>query len=214
MRGRFITFEGGEGSGKSTQARRLAAHLRGAGMSVIETREPGGSPFAERVRALILDPGIPAHAPLSEALLFTAARADHLAATIRPALDAGSWVVCDRFTDSTRIYQGTAGGLPADVLDALERLVVADTRPDLTFLLDLDPSIGLARARRRGAAGGSGAVDGYEARGLAYHEKLRAGFLQLAEREPGRIVVLDGAATPDALAGEVSAVVAARLGAG
>jgi dTMP kinase len=225
MRGKFITFEGGEGSGKSTQASLLANHLRQAGLSVIETREPGGSPFAERVRALILDPATPPHGALSEALLFTAARADHLAATIRPALAAGSWVVCDRFTDSTRVYQGTAGGLPADVLDALEALVVAETRPDLTFLLDLAPTVGLLRAHaRRGAAistaprGAAGqmqadAPDSYEARDLAYHERLRAGFLALAESAPQRIVVIDGGASAEAIAAEILAAVVQRLGA-
>lgn len=214
MRGRFITFEGGEGSGKSTQARRLAEHLRGAGKSVVETREPGGSPFAERVRALILDPGIPPHAPLSEALLFTAARADHLAATIRPALDAGRWVICDRFTDSTRVYQGAAGGLSDDVLDALERLVVGATRPDLTILLDLDPAIGLSRARQRGTERGASDADGYESRGLAYHERLRAGFLGIAAREPARLVVLNGALPQDTIAAAVRTTVEARLGDG
>jgi dTMP kinase len=212
MRGRFITFEGGEGSGKSTQARLLADHLRQAGRSVIETREPGGSPFAERLRALILDPTMPPHAPLSEALLFTAARADHLAATVRPALAAGSWVVCDRFTDSTRVYQGTAGGLSSEVLDALEALVVGETRPDLTFLLDLDPAIGLERARRRRTSSGMAGTDGYETRGLAYHERLRSGFLALAASAPDRIVVVDGGAAPQAIAAEIRAAVAKRLG--
>lgn len=212
MRGKFITFEGGEGSGKSTQARLLADHLRQAGQSVLETREPGGSPFAERVRGLILDPATPAHGPLSEALLFMAARADHLAATIRPALAAGSWVVCDRFTDSTRVYQGAAGGLPAEVLDTLEALVVGETRPDLTLLLDLEPAVGLERARQRGASSGLAASDGYENRGLAYHERLRGGFLALAAREPKRVVVVDGGAAPEAIAGQIRAAVAKRFG--
>jgi dTMP kinase len=212
MRGKFITFEGGEGSGKSTQARLLADHLRQAGRSVLETREPGGSPFAERVRGLILDPATPAHGPLSEALLFMAARADHLAATIRPALAAGSWVVCDRFTDSTRVYQGAAGGLPAEVLDTLEALVVGETRPDLTLLLDLEPAVGLERARQRGASSGLAASDGYENRGLAYHERLRGGFLALAAREPKRVVVVDGGAAPEAIAGQIRAAVAKRFG--
>lgn len=210
MRGKFITFEGGEGSGKSTQARLLAEHLRQTGVGVVETREPGGSPFAERLRTLILDPVTPAHAPLAEALLFTAARADHLAATIRPALDAGAWVICDRFTDSTRVYQGTAGGLSPQTLDTLEALVVGETRPDLTFLLDLDPAAGLARARSRTQVGA--AADGYEARGLAFHETLRAGFLALANAQPARFAVLDGAAPREALAGQIRDTVAARFG--
>jgi dTMP kinase len=211
MSGRFITFEGGEGAGKSTQARLLAEHLRLSGLNVLETREPGGSPFAECVRRLILAPDTPAHAPLSEALLFTAARADHLEATIRPALLAGSWVICDRFTDSTRVYQGAAGGLRPDVLDALETLVVGETRPDLTFLLDLDPVIGLERAQRRGERSGS-AADGYEARGLAYHERLRQGFADLARASPERIVTIDAMAAPGDVARRVREAVARRLG--
>ena len=211
MRGQFITFEGGEGSGKSTQARMLAEHLRRTGRTVLETREPGGSPFAERVRALILDPATPPHAALSEALLFMAARADHLETTIRPALAAGGWVVCDRFTDSTRIYQGAAGGLAPSVLDTLESLVVGPTRPDLTLLLDLDPAIGLARAHRR-RGGNEATPDGYEARGSDYHERLRAGFLALAEANPGRIVVLDATTSPESLAARIRDTVALRLG--
>jgi dTMP kinase len=188
MTGRFITFEGGEGSGKSTQARLLAAHLRSRGIAVVETREPGGSPFAEALRGFILDPATPAHAPLSEALLFTAARADHLDTTIRPALARGDWVICDRFTDSTRVYQGAAGGLADATLATLESLVVGATRPDLTVLLDLDAKTGLARARVR--AGGA-APDGYE---------------------PGRIVVVDAARPPDLIADDVRDLVATRFG--
>ncbi len=212
MRGKFITFEGGEGSGKSTQARLLAEHLRALGRTVIETREPGGSPFAERVRAFILDPTTPPHAPLSEALLFSAARADHVAGTIRPALAAGTWVVCDRFTDSTRVYQGAAGGLSSDVLDELERIVVGPTRPDLTFLLDLDPASGLGRAQRRAVATGA-PTDAYEARDLAYHERLRRGFLDLARGSPGRLVVVDAGAAVHVIANQIRTHLAERLGA-
>jgi dTMP kinase len=217
MHGRFITFEGGEGAGKSTQARLLAAYLAGLGIRTRETREPGGSPFAERVRALILDPATPAHEPLAEALLFYAARADHVATVVRPALAAGTWVICDRYSDSTRVYQGLVGGLAADTLDQLEAIVVGRTTPDLTVLLDLDPAKGLARAtaRRQAAAGGVAAgSDAYEARDLAFHVRLRDGFLALARREPERIVVLDGAREPDAIAGDIRRVVAERLGAG
>ncbi len=179
MRGKFITFEGGEGSGKSTQARLLADRLRAAGSKVLQTREPGGSPFAEQVRALILDPATAAHSPLAQALLFSAARADHLAQTIRPALAAGSFVICDRFADSTRVYQGAAGGLDRATVDFLEGIVVGDAQPDLTLLLDIDPRIGLERARRRrievsGTTGGG--IDSYEARELSFHEKLRSGL--------------------------------------
>ena len=208
MRGTFITFEGGEGSGKSTQARLLADYLRASGRTVIETREPGGSPFAERLRGFILDPDLPPHEPISEALLFYAARADHIASVIRPALERGSWVICDRFSDSTRVYQGAAGHLEQTVIDQLETLVVGTMQPDLTFLLDIAPELGLARAKARGAG-----TDGYEARGLAYHERLRAGFLDLAARHSERFHVLDGGDPKDAIAARVRETVARRLGA-
>ncbi|MGE0697497.1 MAG: dTMP kinase [Hyphomicrobiaceae bacterium] len=211
MRGKFITFEGGEGAGKSTQARLLAERLRAAGRDVLVTREPGGSPFAEQLRTLILDPAMPPHAPLAEALLFSAARSDHVETVIRPALSSGRWVICDRFADSTRVYQGAAGGLASETLQALERIVVADTRPDLTVLIDLDPAEGLARVGRRGAAAGT-TDDAYETRGLAYHQKLRAGFLALAAAEPRRVVVVDGSATVEAIASDVLALVGSRLG--
>src|SRR5262245_58633182 len=148
--GKFITFEGGEGVGKSTQATLLVAGLAKHGVDAILTREPGGSPFAERVRAILLDPAMHPHGALAEALLFYAARADHLQHTIAPHLAAGRWVVCDRFSDSTRVYQGSAGGLAPEVLEALDQLVVDDYEPDLTVLLDLDPRDGLARVTRRG----------------------------------------------------------------
>ncbi|MDX2159606.1 MAG: dTMP kinase [Hyphomicrobiaceae bacterium] len=215
MQGRFITFEGGEGSGKSTQARLLASYLRSTGLNVLETREPGGSPFAERVRALILDPATPPHAALSEALLFYAARSDHIIAAVRPALALGTWVVCDRFSDSTRVYQGAAGGLDTATLDRLEEIVVGSTVPDLTILLDIDPLHGLGRARSRQAQSSSGAgmrADAYEGRDLAFHGKLRAGYLALAEREPGRFAVLDATLPVDDLAARVRQVVADRLG--
>src|SRR5262245_48726206 len=147
--GRFITFEGGEGSGKSTQAKRLFDGLRARGIDVLMTREPGGSPFAEQARELILNPAIAAHTPLSEALLFYAARADHLHKTIRPALGVGRWVICDRFSDSTRVYQCDAGGLALDVFKALEQMVVSLTFPDLTFILDVPAEVGLGRAATR-----------------------------------------------------------------
>ena len=211
--GKFITFEGGEGSGKSTQARLLAERLAARGVEAILTREPGGSPFAERVRALLLDPAVPPHAPLSEALLFYAARADHLDKTIRPALEAGRWVICDRFSDSTRVYQGVAGGLGAQALDALERLVVAPTVPQLTCILDLSPADGLARARARSASPGGAPVDAdpFERRDGQFHERLRAGYLAIAAAEPQRCVVVDGAGTPDAIAAEIWAHVEQRL---
>ncbi|MEZ5853548.1 MAG: dTMP kinase [Hyphomicrobiaceae bacterium] len=214
MRGRFITFEGGEGSGKSTQARLLAAHLRTMGAEVVETREPGGSPFAERVRNLILDPTIPPHGALAEALLFYSARSDHIDAVVAPALAAGGIVICDRFSDSTRVYQGLVGGLPDATLQQLETLVVGACRPDLTFLLDLDAAAGLERARQRRLTGTDphAASDAFEARELAYHQRLRAGFLELARREPGRIAVLDATQDVETLARQVRDETARRLG--
>jgi dTMP kinase len=211
--GKFITFEGGEGSGKSTQARLLADRLKAAGVDVILTREPGGSPFAEQVRALLLDPATPAHSALSEALLFYAARADHLDKTIRPELAAGRWVICDRFSDSTRVYQGVAGGLHREALDALERLVVAPTRPELTFILDLAPGDGLARARARAAQSGvtTAAADPFERRDPQFHESLRAGYLAVAHAEPQRCVLIDGAEAPNAIASAIWGHVERRL---
>ena len=214
MRGRFITFEGGEGSGKSTQARLLAEKLQARGIDCVRTREPGGSPFAEAVRGVVLSPAHPATTPLAEALLFSAARADHLAATIRPALDDGRWVLCDRFADSTRAYQGAAGGLDAAAVDSLERMIVGSTTPDLTLLLDLDPASGLARAVAR--SGGREAADpepdAFEARHIAFHERLRAGFLAIAATEPHRVVVVDATPAPDLVCEAIWAIVAARLG--
>lgn len=215
MRAKFITFEGGDGSGKSTQARRLAEHLKQTGRETVFTREPGGSPLAERLRQLILDPSTPRHSALAEALMFSAARADHLDATIRPALARGAWVISDRFADSTRVYQGLAGGLASETVDILERLVVGDTQPDLTLLLDLDPVVGLARvSRRRAGSGGDAdaASDGFEARETEFHQRLRAGFLALARQAPQRIVVLDATRSPDALANDVLTTVTQRFG--
>ena len=211
--GKFITFEGGEGSGKSTQAQLLADRLRGRGSDAVLTREPGGSPFAEQVRALILDPATAPHSALSEALLFYAARSDHLDTTIRPALASGRWVICDRFSDSTRVYQGVAGGLAPAVLDRLESMIVAPTRPDLTLILDLPADAGLSRAadRRRANAVVGTQADAYEKRDLAFHERLRAGYAAIAKVEPQRCVLVDGARSPDAIAAEIWAHVERRL---
>lgn len=211
-RGRFITFEGGEGAGKSTQVQRLAQALRDAGIACIETREPGGSPFAEVIRGVILDPATPAHVPLAEALLFSAARADHLAATIEPALAAGQWVLCDRFTDSTRAYQGAAGGLDMDTINALEMVVVGDTQPDLTLVLDLAVDAGFGRVEERANQSGTGGgVDPYEGRDKDFHERLRQGFLRIAAAEPGRCQVIDAAASQEAVAADVWQIVVQRF---
>ncbi len=208
-RGRFITLEGGEGAGKSTQARLLAEYLESAGLEVVVSREPGGSALAERIRDMLLDPSTPPHSQLAEALLFNAARADHLDALIRPALDRGRWVVCDRFLDSTRVYQGVVGGLARDVLDRLDELVVASSMPDLTFMIDLEPVVGLARVASRRS--GTEPVDRYEARSTDYHERLRKGFLEAAQAEPMRCVVVDGFQSVDALARDIRGHVDARL---
>jgi len=211
--GKFITFEGGEGSGKSTQARLLADKLQASGIDVALTREPGGSPFAEQVRTLILDPATHRHSALSEALLFYAARADHLEKVIRPALLAGHWVVCDRFSDSTRVYQVEAGGLALDVFKALELIVVKLTYPDLTLVLDVPAQVGLSRAttRRLAQALAGGESDGFEQRDIAFHERLREGYRSIAAAEPHRCVLVDGAAAPEAIAAEVWAQVERRL---
>ena len=211
--GKFITFEGGEGSGKSTQAHNLAGRLRAQGIEVVLTREPGGSPFAEALRTLILDPETPPHSALSEALLFYAARADHLDKTIRPALNAGAWVICDRFSDSTRVYQSEAGGLPGEVLDALEEIVVSPTVPDLTFILDLPAELGLGRAESRRLSAPREPVepDAYEKRELAYHWQLREAFAALAHAQPQRCVLIDATADEPAVADAIWGAVAARL---
>lgn len=206
--GRFITFEGGEGSGKSTQARRLAERLGERGIDVVATREPGGSPFAEEIRALLLGGKLAPHPALAEALLFCAARADHLQATIRPALAAGKWVICDRFADSTRVYQGAAGGVADATLRALEDIVIGETRPQLTILLDLEPAAGLARAKARHTAASE---DPFERRLLEFHERLRAGYLAIATAEPERCVVVDGAQSAEAIGDQIWAHVGQRL---
>ena len=202
---RFVTFEGGEGSGKSTQAQLLADRLRAVGLDVLLTREPGGSPFAEQVRGLILDPATAPHSALSEALLFYAARADHLDKTIRPALAAGRWVICDRFSNSTRVYQSIAGGVDPAVVEVLENLVVTPTTPDLTFIIDLAAESGLARAEKRRQANTTTRIqpDAFEKRDIVFHERLRAGYLAIAKAEPKRCALLDGTAAVDTIAAAI-----------
>ena len=213
-RGVFITFEGGEGAGKSTQVARLARTL-GAHRTVTTTREPGGSTRAEEIRTALLAGVAKPYGPFAEALLFSAARIDHLDRLIRPALASGKVVLCDRFMDSTRAYQGAAGGLDAEAVAALERVVVGPTRPDLTLIFDLDPEIGLARARARaagqGAQGAQAAPDRFEAEALAFHARLRDAFRAIAQAEPARCVLVDAARDPDAVADAVRAAVAGRL---
>jgi dTMP kinase len=200
---RFITFEGGEGGGKSTQLRRLAEALCQAGETVVTTREPGGAPGAEEIRRLLVE-GEPGRWPAeAEALLHFAARAEHLAAVIRPALDAGQWVLCDRFADSTLAYQGYGQGLDLDWLRVLRRRVVGETEPGLTLVLDLPVEKGLARAATQ---------QRYERMGLAFHEKLHAGFLAIAKAEPERCTVVDATQSIEAVAQDVRAAVTQRFG--
>ena len=209
--GLFLTFEGGEGAGKSTQVARLAATLRArTGRPVVVTREPGGSAYAEEIRAALLAGAAKPYGPFAEALLFSAARLDHLDRLIRPALRRGEIVLCDRFIDSTRAYQGAAGGLDPAVIAALERVVVGPTRPDLTLILDLPPEAGLARAAGRGAGTGQGA-DRFEAESLDFHARLRDAFLAIARAEPERCAVIDAGRDPDSVEAAIRALVAARL---
>lgn len=208
MGGRFITFEGGEGTGKSTQVRLLAEKLKQFGIAVRTTREPGGSPGAEAIRHVLLSGAAKPLGVHAEAILFAAARDDHVRQTIKPALDRGEWVICDRFTDSTRVYQGMLGNVDARLIDSLERIAVGDLKPDLTVVLDLPAEMGLARAARRN---GGGAPDRFEAETLDFHRKLREAYREIAERDPRRCALID--ATPDeaTVAQAIFAVVNARL---
>ncbi len=195
---KFITFEGGEGAGKSTQATILANRLARAGLRVFTTREPGGSPAAEEIREALLSGQVEQFGPLAEAVLFSVARQDHIDNAISQALSEGKWVVCDRFLDSTRAYQGASGGVPRPIINALERLTVRGLMPDLTLILDIPASDGLARVAQRGAVD---ALDRFEAEDLAMHERVRSAFLEIAEEEPDRCIVID-AHQPEAMVAE------------
>jgi dTMP kinase len=212
MSGRFITFEGGEGAGKSTQIERLARRLEARGVPVVTTREPGGSERAERIRGALLAGGAKPLGRLAEALLFSAARHDHLESKIRPALARGALVLSDRFADSTRAYQGGEGALDPKLLAGLERIVVETTRPDLTLILDVPVKIGLARAAARRQSRAEGA-DRFEAEDPRFHERLREAFLQIARDEPERCVVIDASTVPDVVEERVWAAVEARFAA-
>jgi dTMP kinase len=205
--GYFITLEGGEGSGKSTHAKLLADRLVSAGREVVLTREPGGAPEAEAIRKLLLGGEPERWSPLAEALLNFAARDNHLSLTIRPALSRGAVVICDRFMDSTTAYQGYAGGVDLEFIKSLEHSVVGDTRPQLTLVFDVDPELGLERARQRDP----GHADRFERMGLEFHQRLRAGFLEIASAEPGRCVLVDSSRDKDDVAGAVWDAVAARV---
>ena len=204
MNGRFITFEGGEGTGKSTQLKLLANALAARGFHVVQTREPGGTPEAEALRNLLVTGATTRWTAEAEALLNYAARDCHLHKIIRPALASGHFVLCDRFMDSTRAYQGYAGNCDMALLDCLETAIVGSTRPDLTLILDLDPAEGLARARSRGDE----SEDRYERKGLAFHQRLRSGFLQISHSNVARCRVIDAAGS----VGEVASVVHAAVG--
>ena len=208
MRGRFITFEGGEGTGKSTHATRLAERLRSFGVGVHQTREPGGSVGADIIRYVILSGVAKPLGPEAEAVLFAAARNDHLNTVIRPALERGVWVICDRFADSTRVYQGVAGNVDARSIRALERIVVGDTKPDLTFILDVPAAQGMQRAAKRR---GNSDADRFEDEALAFHEKLRDGFLMVAASEPERCVLIDATSPKDEVAEQIWRVVNERF---
>jgi dTMP kinase len=205
-RGQFITLEGGEGSGKSTQLRRLATTLAERGLKVVTTREPGGSPGAEAIRDLLVKGDTDRWDAVTEALLHFAARRDHLRVTVRPALARGAWVVSDRYADSSLVYQGVGQGVDRGVLDTLFGIATDGLKPDLTLVLDVPVEIGLARAGAR-----RGAEDRYERMGEALHRRLRDGFLAIAAAEPQRCVVIDAAGSIDDVAAAIRAAVDARF---
>lgn len=203
--GLFVRFEGIDGSGKSTQSRMLADRLRAEGVDVIHTREPGGSPGAEEIRALVLQGDPDRWSAETEILLFTAARRDHLERTIQPALEAGKVVICDRFADSTRMYQGLSRGNLRTKVDALHDLMIG-VEPDLTLLIDMDPTIGLSRAKARNTV-----EERFEDFGASLQEAMRAGFLALAKEYADRFRVIDGARDADSVAEDVWAAVSPHL---
>ncbi len=207
MAGRFITLEGGEGSGKSTQVRRLAAALQAKGMSILTTREPGGSPGAEEIRTLLVNGAPGRWDALTETLLVYAARADHVVRTIGPALLAETWVICDRFTDSTYAYQGAGRGLARETIRRIDSVVLDDFKPDFTLMLDIDVETGLKRAGARG-----GAESRFENFDRDFHERLRQAFIEIAKRHPDRCALIDAAQGEDDVAAAIWAAVARRFG--
>ena len=207
--GKFITLEGGEGAGKTTLISGLTRRLLDRGLDVVVTREPGGTPGAELLRELLLNGEVERWSPRTEALLMYAARVDHVERCIKPALARGAWVLCDRFADSTRAYQGVGGGLAADELAELQHFALGDFAPDLTLIVDLDPAIGLARTVQRGET-----ATRFEKFDAGYHARLRQAFLDIASEAPERCVVLDGSMTADAcldISASTIAVMAAAL---
>lgn len=206
-RGKFITFEGGEGAGKSTQVARLADTLRTEGYDVVLSREPGGTPGAEEIRQLLVEGETGRWRPEAETLLLFAARSDHLQRIVEPALARGAWVVCDRFVDSTRAYQGFGLGVSQVFIDDLTRAVVGSNMPDLTIVLDMPTEIAFERAGRR-----SGALARYERMGSEFHRRVRAGFLTIVAQNPARCVLVDAVRSIDVVAAEVREIVHRRLG--
>jgi dTMP kinase len=207
-RGRFITFEGGEGSGKSTQIKRLSERLTGVKQRNIVTREPGGSPGAEIMRHLVLSGMGKLLGPDAETLLFAAARDDHVRTIIQPALNQGTWVLCDRFSDSTRAYQGRVGNVEPGILNAMQRVTIGDLKPDLTIILDVPVEVGLRRAAARR---GNGAPDRFEAEDLKFHQDLREAYRQIAAEDPQRCVLIDASAEPDAVAAQIWTILRGHL---
>ena len=207
-RGRFITFEGGEGSGKSTQIKILADRLNAAKLRALVTREPGGSPGAEIIRHLVLSGMGKLLGAEAETLLFAAARDDHVRTVIQPALNQGIWVLCDRFSDSTRAYQGSLGKVSPAVLNAMERVTIGDLKPDLTLILDVPIEVGMKRAAARR---GSAAPDRFEAEDVRFHQELRQAYRQIATSEPQRCVLIDATAEPGIVAATIWAALRDRL---
>lgn len=210
MSGKFITFEGGEGSGKSTQIKRLAASLQDAGIDVLTTREPGGSPASEEIRNMLVSGAVDRWSPMSEVLLNYAARDMHMNVTIRPALDKGAWVLCDRFFDSTLAYQGYGGGVALERIAEIRHAVLGDFAPDLTLILDLPVDEGLARAGKRLSEKDS-AEDRFERMENDFHHRLRDGFLEIAQSEPGRCRVIDASGDVDTVSARIRATVTAAF---
>lgn len=207
-RGTFITFEGGEGAGKSTQIIQLSEMLRKQGRTVIVTREPGGSPGAEAVRHVLLSGAAEPFGPAMEAILFAAARSDHVEQVIRPAVERGDVVLCDRFMDSSRVYQGVTGNLPRDFMESLEAVTVNALLPDLTIILDVDPEEGLRRATARR---GDETADRYEKETLDVHRRRRKAFLDIAKAEPDRCVVIDATQSPKKVSKQIASIVTDRI---
>ena len=207
-RGRFITFEGGEGSGKSTQIKMLAERLNATRLHTLVTREPGGSPGAEIIRHLVLSGMGKLLGPDAETLLFAAARDDHVRTVIQPALSQGTWVLCDRFSDSTRAYQGRLGNVAPGVLNAMQRVTIGDLKPDLTIILDVSVEVGLKRAAARR---GAGEPDRFESEDIKFHQDLRDAYRQIATEDPERCVLIDASESPEAVAAQVWATLRDHL---